>query len=73
MPKDFTKKDAASAYCSTSSMANTLSATVDQFDCGISVRSGDVSGMAKKGNVLRVMLTAFSNGFMWQTVIGAWW
>ncbi len=30
----------------TSSKKNTLSETVDQFDCGISVRSGDISGMA---------------------------
>lgn len=33
----------------------------------------DVVGMAKKGNVFRVMLTAFSNGFMWQVLLGAWW
>jgi hypothetical protein len=33
----------------------------------------DLRGMAKKGNVLRVLITAFSNGFMWQTMIGAWW
>lgn len=33
----------------------------------------DLTGMAKKGNVFRVLLTAFSNGFMWMTITGAWW
>lgn len=33
----------------------------------------DVIGKAKKGNVFRVLRTAFYHGFTWMTLMGAWW
>lgn len=69
-------------------LANNLEATLQPLELGqvgvamniaalvyskVYTSKKDVSGMAKKGNVFRVLLTAFSNGFMWQTMIGAWW
>jgi len=33
----------------------------------------DVAGMAKKGNVFRVLITAFQAGLTWMTLVGAWW
>ena len=33
----------------------------------------DIVGKAKKGNVSRVLRTAFYHGFTWMTLLGAWW
>ena len=35
--------------------------------------AGELSGKAKKGNVGRVLVSAFSHGMMWMTMLGAWW
>lgn len=34
--------------------------------------TGELSGKAKKGNVGRVLLTAFSHGMMWMNIVGFW-
>ena len=33
----------------------------------------DLEGKAKKGNVFRVLRTAFYHGLTWMTLLGAWW